>query len=263
LAVLAVRNLEVVYDDVILVLRGVSLEVPEGRIVALLGANGAGKTTLLRAITGLLDVHEGEVTKGEVTLDGKPIHERPPAKIVSSGISQVLEGRRIFGEFTVEENLRLGAHLARGDMKANLEKMYDLFPILVQRRHDTAGYLSGGEQQMLAIGRALMANPRYLLLDEPSLGLAPRLVSQIKDLIVAINEQGTTVLLVEQNASMALSIAEHGYVMETGKVVMSKPARELLEDEDVREFYLGLREEGAGKSFRNVKHYKRRKRWLS
>ena len=261
---LAVSNLEVVYDDVILVLRGVSIEVPEGKIVALLGANGAGKTTLLRAITGLLDVHEGEVTKGEVTLDGHAIHHRPPARIVASGVSQVLEGRRIFGEFTVDENLRLGAHLARGAMKENLARVYDLFPILRDRRNRTAGYLSGGEQQMLAIGRALMANPRYLLLDEPSLGLAPRLVTQIKELVVEINRQGTTVLLVEQNANMALSIAEHGYVLETGKVVMSKPARELLEDEDVREFYLGLREEGAQKSsFRDVKHYKRRKRWLS
>ena len=261
---LAVANLEVVYDDVILVLRGVSIEVPDGKIVALLGANGAGKTTLLRAITGLLDVHDGEITKGAVTLDGQPIHHRPPARIVSSGISQVLEGRRIFAEFTVEENLRLGAHLARADMKKNMDRMYELFPVLRERRNRTAGYLSGGEQQMLAIGRALMANPRYLLLDEPSLGLAPRLVAQIRDLIVAINEGGTTVLLVEQNANMALSIAEHGYVLETGKVVMSKPARELLEDEDVREFYLGLHEEGSGgRSFRDVKHYKRRKRWLS
>ena len=260
---LTVANLEVVYDDVILVLRGVSLEVPEGKIVALLGANGAGKTTLLRAITGLLDVHEGEITKGEVTLDGQAIHHRAPARIVSAGISQVLEGRRIFGEFTVEENLRLGAHLARSDLKTNLERMYRLFPVLSERRHRTAGYLSGGEQQMLAIARALMANPRYLLLDEPSLGLAPRLVAQIRDLIVEINRAGTTVLLVEQNASMALSVAEYGYVLETGKVVMSKPARELLEDEDVREFYLGLHQEGAAKSFRDVKHYKRRKRWLS
>ena len=246
---LAVSNLEVVYDDVILVLRGVSLEVPEGKIVALLGANGAGKTTLLRAITGLLDVHDGEITKGEITLDGKPIHRRPPARIVSGGISQVLEGRRIFGEFTVEENLRLGAHLARGDMRKNIQRMYELFPVLAERRNRTAGYLSGGEQQMLAIGRALMANPRYLLLDEPSLGLAPRLVGQIRDLIVEINQGGTTVLLVEQNASMALAIAEHGYVLETGKVVMSKPARDLLADEDVREFYLGLHAEGERKSF--------------
>jgi branched-chain amino acid transport system ATP-binding protein len=261
--VLSVSNLEVVYDDVILVLRGVSLEVPQGSIVALLGANGAGKTTLLRAISGLLDVHEGEITKGQVTLDGEPLHRLPPAKVVEKGITQVLEGRRIFAEFTVEENLRVGAHTQRGDAREQTERIYDLFPVLRERRRSTAGYLSGGEQQMLAMGRALMSRPRYLLLDEPSLGLAPRLVGQIRDLIVQINEQGTTVLLVEQNASMALSIASHGYVMETGKIVMDKPAAELLADEDVREFYLGLHKEGAAKSFRDVKHYKRRKRWLS
>jgi branched-chain amino acid transport system ATP-binding protein len=261
--VLSVSNLEVVYDDVILVLRGVSLEVPQGSIVALLGANGAGKTTLLRAISGLLDVHEGEITKGSVTLDGEPLHRLPPAKVVEKGVTQVLEGRRIFAEFTVEENLRVGAHTQRGDHRAQAERVYELFPVLRERRRSTAGYLSGGEQQMLAMGRALMNQPRYLLLDEPSLGLAPRLVGQIRDLIVQINEQGTTVLLVEQNAAMALSIATHGYVMETGKIVMDKPAAELLADEDVREFYLGLHKEGAAKSFRDVKHYKRRKRWLS
>ncbi len=256
------KNLEVVYDDVILVLRGVSLEVPAGRIVALLGANGAGKTTLLRAISGLLDVHEGEITKGEITLDGEPIHRRSPAQIVALGVKQVLEGRRVFAEFTVEENLRVGAHVNARGMKQNMERVFDLFPALADRRRATAGYLSGGEQQMLAMGRALMSEPRYLLLDEPSLGLAPLLVQQIRDLIVDINRSGTTVLLVEQNANMALTIAEHGYIMETGKVVMDKPASSLLEDEDVKEFYLGLGAEGQ-KSFRDVKHYKRRKRWLS
>jgi branched-chain amino acid transport system ATP-binding protein len=262
--VLAISNLEVVYDDVILVLRGVSLEVPEGKIVALLGGNGAGKTTLLRAITGLLDVHEGEITKGRITLDDKPIHRLQPSKIVRSGIAQVLEGRRIFAEFTVEENLRVGAHTSTsGKLDDDLDRVYGLFPILKDRRKATAGYLSGGEQQMLAMGRALMSQPRYLLLDEPSLGLAPLLVQQIRDLIVEINAQGTTVLLVEQNANMALSIAEHGYIMETGKVVMDKPSTDLLADEDVREFYLGLREDSAETSFRDVKHYKRRKRWLS
>jgi branched-chain amino acid transport system ATP-binding protein len=264
--VLSITNLEVVYEDVILVLRGVSIEVRTGQIVALLGANGAGKTTLLRAITGLLDIHNGEITKGRITLDGtdgKPVHRLRPAQIVQAGISQVLEGRRVFAEFSVEENLRVGAHAARGDVKENLERVFDLFPVLRDRRKATAGYLSGGEQQMLAMGRALMSNPRLLLLDEPSLGLAPRLVSQVRDLIVEINARGTTVLLVEQNAQMALSIAEHGYVMETGKIVMDRPAEKLLEDEDVREFYLGLREEGAARSFRDVKHYKRRKRWLS
>jgi branched-chain amino acid transport system ATP-binding protein len=260
---LQVQNLEVVYDDVMLVLRGVSLHVPPGEIVALLGANGAGKTTLLRAICGLLDTHDGEVTKGSVTLDRQPIHEQRPSAIVRRGISQVMEGRRTFAELTVEENLRLGAHTNPRGRAAGLERVYGLFPVLANRRRDTAGYLSGGEQQMLAMGRALMARPQYLLLDEPSLGLAPRLVEQIRDLIVEINRQGTGVLLVEQNATMALSIASHGYVMETGKVVLDKPAADLLADEDVREFYLGLRPEGTTKSFRDVKHYKRRKRWLS
>jgi branched-chain amino acid transport system ATP-binding protein len=261
--VLAVENLEVVYEDVILVLKGISLSVPDGSIVALLGANGAGKTTVLRAVTGLLDVHRGTITKGSVTLDGKEIHHLDAPATVAAGVGQVMEGRRIFTEFTVDENLRIGAHTAdRGTIDANLDRVYTTFPRLAERRKQVAGYLSGGEQQMLAISRALMAEPRYLLLDEPSLGLAPLIVQQIRDLIVEINEQGTSVLLVEQNANMALSIASHGYIMETGKVVMDKPAAVLREDEDVREFYLGLREEGAT-SFRDVKHYKRRKRWLS
>ncbi|MET7463647.1 ABC transporter ATP-binding protein [Nonomuraea sp. NPDC005501] len=252
---LEVRNLEVVYDDVMLVLRGVSLRVPPGSIVALLGANGAGKTTLLRAVSGLLGVHDGEVVKGSVTLEGEPLHHLRPAQIVRRGVSQVMEGRRILGELTVEENLRAGGHTAR---VSHLDGVYDLFPLLRERRSATAGYLSGGEQQMLAIGRALMAGPRYLLLDEPSLGLAPALVAQVRDLVVEINRKGTTVLLVEQNARMALSIATHGYVMETGKIVMDRPAGELLADDDIKEFYLG-----AVRSFRDVKHYKRRKRWLS
>ncbi len=259
---LSVSNLEVVYDDVVLVLRGVSLEVPDGQIVGLLGANGAGKTTLLRALSGLLDIHHGEVTRGQITLDGDRIDHLDPEQVVARGISQVLEGRRVFGEFTVEENLRVGAHTRPKDRATNLERVYSLFPRLQERRSQVAGYLSGGEQQMLAMGRAMMTNPRYLLLDEPSLGLAPQLVGTIRDLITQINEQGTTVLLVEQNASMALSIAGHGYVLETGRVVMDKPAADLLEDDDIREFYLGLGAEGE-KSFRDVKHYKRRKRWLS
>jgi branched-chain amino acid transport system ATP-binding protein len=261
--VLAVQNLEVVYEDVILVLKGVSLEVPDGGIVALLGGNGAGKTTVLRAITGLLDVHRGAVTKGSVTLDGEPIHGLDAPAIVAAGVGQVMEGRRIFSEFTVDENLRVGGHRApRSAIPERLDRIYGLFPVLAERRRSVAGYLSGGEQQMLAIGRAMMAEPRVLLLDEPSLGLAPLIVQQIRDLIVDINRAGTSVLLVEQNANMALSIADHGYILETGKVVMDKPAAELREDEDVREFYLGLRQEGAA-SFRDVKHYKRRKRWLS
>ncbi|HET7690309.1 MAG TPA: ABC transporter ATP-binding protein [Nocardioidaceae bacterium] len=261
---LGVKNLEVVYDDVVLALRGVSLDVPEGKIVALLGANGAGKSTLLRSLSGLLDVHEGEIRKGEVTLDGESIGELPPSALAKRGIKHVLEGRRVFKELNVEENLRVGAHTARRDLAENLERVYALFPILLERRTSTAGYLSGGEQQMLAIGRALMSGPRYLLLDEPSLGLAPKVVAQIRDIIVAINEQGTSVLLVEQNATMALQIAHHGYVLETGRVVMDRPAKELLADQDVREFYLGLGAEGeAAQSFKDVKHYRRKKRWAS
>ncbi|MGH2759852.1 MAG: ABC transporter ATP-binding protein [Actinomycetota bacterium] len=260
---LAVSNLEVVYNDVVLVLRGVSLQVPEGKIVALLGANGAGKTTLLRAISGLLDIHRGETTKGSITLDGRRIDELGAPAIVSSGVGQVMEGRRIFAEFTVEENLKVGAHTTRSDLDDRYDYVFALFPLLKGRRKQTAGYLSGGEQQMLAIARALMTDPKYLLLDEPSLGLAPMLVQQIRELIVDINRLGTSILLVEQNATMALSIAEHGYVMENGKIVMDKPADVLLKDDDVREFYLGLRTEGQTTSFRNVKHYKRRKRWLS
>ena len=258
---LQVSNLEVVYNDVILVLRGISFKVPDGKIVALLGANGAGKTTTLRAISGLLDVHSGEITKGEVTLDGKPIHRSTPSAIVKHGISQVMEGRRIFAEFTVDENLRIGGHTASTETSANLERVYGLFPVLADRRKSVAGFLSGGEQQMLSMGRALMAGPRFLLLDEPSLGLAPMLVRQIRDLIVEINRQGTGVLLVEQNATMALAIATHGYVMETGKLVMDKPAATLLADDDVREFYLGLGGDDTVKSFRDVKHYRRKKHW--
>ena len=262
---LEVANLEVVYNDVVLVLRGLSLTVPDGQIIALLGANGAGKTTTIRAITGLLDVHEGDITKGSITFDGERIDKKDPSAIVRSGITQVMEGRRVFAEMTVDENLRTGAYTNKN--KASVEASYDrvmgLFPILKDRRKSTAGYLSGGEQQMLAMGRALMADPKLLILDEPSLGLAPMLVRQIRDIIVGINEQGTSVLLIEQNANMALSIAGHGYIMETGKMVMDGSAGKLLKDEDVQEFYLGLHGEGGRKSFRDVKHYKRRKRWLS
>jgi branched-chain amino acid transport system ATP-binding protein len=261
--VLQVRNLEVVYDDVMLVLRGVSLTVPPGSIVALLGANGAGKTTLLRALTGLLDVHDGKVTKGSVTLDDRPIHRLKPGAIVRRGVSQVMEGRRIFGELSVEDNLRVGGHTNARSVKEGLARVFELFPVLAERRRRTAGYLSGGEQQMLAMGRALMADPRYLLLDEPSLGLAPRLVDQVREIIVEINKGGTGVLLVEQNARMALDVAAHGYVLEVGKVVLDKPADQLLADDDIREFYLGLGAADNRRSFRDVKHYKRRKRWLS
>jgi len=262
---LEVANLEVVYNEVVLVLRGLSIEVPDGSIVALLGANGAGKTTAVRAVTGLLDIHEGDITKGSVVWNGTDISNFKPSRIVEAGITQVMEGRRIFAELSVDENLNTGAYTVR-DRKENeeaYERVMELFPLLQGRRRDTAGYLSGGEQQMLAIGRALMADPKLLILDEPSLGLAPMLIEQIRDIITDINAQGTSVLLIEQNAVMALSIAHYGYVMESGKVVMDGDPKKLLADEDVQEFYLGLHAEGERKSFRDVKHYKRRKRWLS
>ena len=263
---LEVANLEVVYNEVILVLRGLSIEVPDGQIVALLGANGAGKTTTTRAITGLLDVHEGKITKGTVTLAGDRIENLEPSQIVRSGITQVMEGRRVFAELTVDENLVTGGitNTDRASITEAHDRVMTMFPVLADRRTATAGYLSGGEQQMLAIGRALMSNPKLLILDEPSLGLAPKLVAQIRDTIVEINRSGTSVLLIEQNANMALSIADYGYIMETGKIVMDGEAAKLLKDEDVQEFYLGLHGDGGDrKSFREVKHYKRRKRWLS
>ncbi len=237
---LAVSNLEVVYDDVVLVLRGVSLEVPDNKVVGLLGANGAGKTTLLRALSGLLDIHHGEVTRGQITLDGDRIDHLDPQQIVARGISQVLEGRRVFSEFTVEENLRVGAHTRPKDRAANLERVYTLFPRLQERRNQAGGTLSGGEQQMLAIGRALMARPKLLLLDEPSMGLAPKLIQQIFAIIREINQQGTTVLLVEQNAQQALSRAHRAYVLETGRIVKSGTGAELLTDPSVKDAYLGV-----------------------
>jgi branched-chain amino acid transport system ATP-binding protein len=261
-AILSVRNLEVVYSDVILVLRGVSLDVLTGQIVALLGANGAGKTTLLRAITGLLGVHRGEITKGTIELEGERLNGRDPAWIVRHGVGQVMEGRRIFAELTVDENLRAGAFTRsdKAEVKGAYDRVLSLFPKLAERRRSTAGYLSGGEQQMLAIGRALMASPRVLLLDEPSLGLAPLVVEQIRDIVAEVNRQGTSVLLVEQNATMALSIADHGFVLENGRVVKDGPAADLLGDRDIQEFYLGIGEAGR-KSFRDVKTYRRKKRW--
>jgi branched-chain amino acid transport system ATP-binding protein len=259
---LAVHNLEVVYEDVMLVVKGASIRVPRNGIVALLGANGAGKTSLLRAMTGLLDVHRGKISRGHVSIDGTSIDTRKAPDVVRAGVSQVMEGRRVFIEFTVEENLRVGAYtLRRVNMGEKLDRVYDMFPILKERRSQHAGYLSGGEQQMLAIGRALMADPKYILLDEPSLGLAPQIVERIRDLIVEIRDSGTGVLLVEQNAAMALSIADHGYVMENGKIVMDAAAKDLRDDEDIREFYLGTGADAG--SLRDVKHYKRRKRWLS
>ncbi len=262
---LRLNNIEVLYDDVILVLRGLSLEVGEGRIAALLGSNGAGKTTTLKAISGLLHVEDGEVTDGAIVFDGEEIQGMDAHRIVEKGIFQVLEGRRVFEHLTVRENLAAGAYTRR-DRKAadrDLEKVFHYFPALAERRGQIAGHLSGGEQQMLALGRALMASPRMMLLDEPSLGLAPMLVESIFGIVERINrEEGTTILLVEQNARLALEVADYGYVMEGGRVVMEGSADELRANEDVKEFYLGLGDAGR-RSYRDVKHYRRRKRWLS
>ena len=260
---LVIDNVEVVYDDVLLALRGVSLEVPQGAMVALLGPNGAGKTTALRACTGLLPLHRGAVRSGTISLDGKRIDRLGAPDIVRAGIAQVMEGRRVFAELTVEENLRIGSYSNRSGLQQRLRRMFELFPVLSERRTQSAGYLSGGEQQMLAIARALMSEPRYLLLDEPSLGLAPRIVEQIRDLIVHLNEEGTSILLVEQNAAMALTVADHGYVMETGRIALAKPAAALRADDSVREFYLGLRDGETTTSFRDLKHYRRRRQWAA
>lgn len=262
---LKLNNIEVTYLNVILVLKGVSLEVGEESIVALLGANGAGKTTTLKAISGLLHTEEGEVTDGSITFEGKRIDKLSPEDIVKGGIVQVIEGRRLFEHLTVEENLKVGAHLRRDGaaIKRDLEMCYQYFPKLKMLRHNESGYLSGGEQQMLVIGRALMAHPKLMLLDEPSLGLAPLLVKEIFDIVQRINrEEKTSIMLVEQNAMAALSIANYGYVMENGRIVLDGPAEKMRENEDVKEFYLGLSEIGKRKSYREVKHYKRRKRWL-
>jgi branched-chain amino acid transport system ATP-binding protein len=262
---LEVRNLEVFYHRLLQVLRGVSLVVPEGAIVALLGPNGSGKTTTLRAISGLLEVHDGDVRKGKVLLGGSDVTGAVAPTMVRHGLAQVLEGRQVFPTLSVEENLRTGAHTRRRhrqEVQEDLDRVFQRFPRLAERRRQSAGYLSGGEQQMVAIGRALMARPRVLLLDEPSLGLAPQLVDEMRDVIMSISEDGTSVLLVEQNALMALSIAQHGYVLESGRVVMDAPAAKLLRDEDIREFYLGL-QGSATKDYRAVKHYRRKKRWLS
>jgi len=264
MALLTVENVEVVYNDVVLVLKGLSLTVEEGRITALLGSNGAGKSTTLKAISGLLRTEDGEVTDGVITYKGKQIHHTPPEKVVREGIFQVMEGRRIFEDLTVEENLRCGSFTRpKSEFADSLELVYGYFPRLKERRRQVAGYMSGGEQQMLAIGRALMAKPRLLLLDEPSLGLAPLLVEEIFEIVGKINKhEGVTVLLVEQNARAALNVASYGYIMENGRIVMDAPASELLDNPDVQEFYLGMSGAGERKSYRNVKHYRRRKRWL-
>jgi branched-chain amino acid transport system ATP-binding protein len=261
---LRLNNVQVVYSDVILVLKGLSLDVPDGQIVALLGANGAGKTTTLRAISGLLKTEDGKVTDGAIEFLGRRIDGRDPEEICRLGIVQVMEGRKVLESLTVEENLRIGAYTRRDadGVKSDMQMIYDYFPRLVERRQQLAGYLSGGEQQMLVIGRALMAKPRLLLLDEPSLGLAPLLVREIFEIVQKINaERGTTILLVEQNARIALGIAHYGYIMENGRIVFDGPATKLRGNDDVREFYLGLGEAGRRKSFKELKFYKRRKRW--
>jgi branched-chain amino acid transport system ATP-binding protein len=262
--VLDINNVEVIYEDVILVLRGLSLSVGEGQIVALLGSNGAGKSTTLKAIAGLLSSEHGEITQGKVLYRGKLINKANPAEIVRMGISLVMEGRRVFEHLTVQENLAAGGYTRKGsEVGDDIDLVYDFFPRLKDRRTQLAGYLSGGEQQMLAIGRSVMSRPKLMLLDEPSLGLAPLLVAEIFERIRALNSDlGTTVLLVEQNARRALEVANHAYVMENGRIVLEGPAAELASNPDVQEFYLGLSESGTRKSYRDVKHYKRRKRWL-
>jgi len=262
---LVLNNIEVMYLNVILVLKGVSLEVPDGKIIALLGANGAGKTTTLKAVSGLLHTEEGEVTDGSIVFNDKRIDRIDPEDIVEMGIVQVMEGRPLFQHLTTEENLRVGGYVSHdgSDTKKDLEMVYRYFPKLKDLRNRTSGYLSGGEQQMLVVGRAIMSHPKLMLLDEPSLGLAPLVVQEIFEIIHEFNSrEGTSILLVEQNARVALSIAQYGYIMENGKVVLDGPADKLRENEDVREFYLGLSQVGEKKSYREVKHYKRRKRWL-
>ena len=267
---LSVNNIEVIYDHVILVLKGVSLEVPDGGIVALLGANGAGKTTTLKAISNLLHAERGEVTKGEIRYRGERVDRLTPNELVRRGVCQVMEGRHCFAHLTVEENLLTGAFTRKGsraEIAAALEKVYHYFPRLKQRRTSLAGYTSGGEQQMTAIGRALMAKPAMILLDEPSMGLAPQIVEEVFNIVKGLNaRERVTFLLAEQNTNMALRYADYGYILENGRIVMDGDARELAENEDVKEFYLGMgahAESGERRSFRDVKSYRRRKRWLS
>ncbi len=262
---LEVNNIEVVYSKVILVLRGVSLSVKEGQIVSLLGANGAGKSTTLKAISGILGVELGEVTHGSIDYTGHRIEKLGPEEIASYGIRQVIEGRRLYAHLNVEENLLLGAYLnrSRQDVKKRLRQVYEYFPRLFDLKKAVSGYLSGGEQQMLVIGRSLMARPRLIMLDEPSLGLAPLIVKEIFQIVKTINqEEKLPILLVEQNANIALTVSDYAYVMENGRIVLDGPADKIKENEDVREFYLGLSGVGKKKSYRDVKHYKRRKRWL-
>ena len=262
---LKLNNVEVIYSNIILVLKGISMEVGDGKVVALLGANGAGKTTTLKAISGLLSVEDGRVTDGTIEFDGHRIDNGDPETTVKLGIAQILEGRLVFAHLTIEENLKAGAYSVtdRAVVKRDLDLMYTYFPRLKELRNRTSGYLSGGEQQMLVIGSALMSHPKIMLLDEPSLGLSPLLVREIFSIIGRINrEEKTAMLLVEQNAAAALDLAEYGYVMENGRIVLDGPTDKLRDNEDIKEFYLGLSEVGQKKSYREVKHYRRRKRWL-
>jgi branched-chain amino acid transport system ATP-binding protein len=265
-AFLEVNNIEVIYDHVILVLKGVSLDVPKGGIVALLGANGAGKTTTLKAISNLLQSERGEVTKGAILFEGAEVHSLSPNELVRRGCIQVMEGRHCFAHLTIEENLLTGAYTRRDGKAAirrDLDLVYGYFPKIAERRNATAGYTSGGEQQMCAVGRALMARPKMILLDEPSMGLAPQIVEEIFEIVKSLNaKEGVSFLLAEQNTNMALKYASYGYILENGRVVMDGQAKALRENEDVKEFYLGVAD-GKRKSFRDVKHYKRRKRWLA
>ncbi|MCZ2136484.1 MAG: ABC transporter ATP-binding protein [Burkholderiales bacterium] len=265
-AYLSVNNIEVIYDHVILVLKGVSLDVPKGKIVALLGANGAGKTTTLKAVSNLLRTERGEVTKGQIQFDGKRIDRLTPNDLVKMGVCQVMEGRHCFAHLTVEENLLTGAytrHISRAELKQELERVYHYFPRLKTRRTSQAGYTSGGEQQMVAVGRALMAKPSMILLDEPSMGLAPQIVAEIFEIVRDLNsKEGVSFLLAEQNTSIALKYADYGYILESGRVVMDGAATDLASNEDVKEFYLGI-SSGERKSFRDIKSYRRRKRWLA
>ncbi|MEL7526487.1 MAG: ABC transporter ATP-binding protein [Pseudomonadota bacterium] len=264
--ILSVNNIEVIYDHVILVLKGVSLTVPKGGIVALLGANGAGKTTTLKAISNLLSAERGEVTKGSILFEQDEVQALSPNELVRRGCIQVMEGRHCFGHLSIEENLLTGAYTRKDGhaaIKADLEMVYNYFPRLRERRQSQAGYTSGGEQQMCAIGRALMSRPKMILLDEPSMGLAPQLVEEIFEIVRQLNEkEGVSFLLAEQNTNVALKYATYGYILESGRIVLDGDAKALRENEDVKEFYLGVGGEGR-RSFRNVKHYKRRKRWLA
>ncbi len=263
-SILKINNIEVRYHEVILVLKGVSIEVPQGSIVALLGANGAGKSTTLKAISGLLNHEDGHVTDGSIEFMGEKIHKLPAEQISKRGIFQIIEGRRVFEHLTVEENLLVGGHLRPGGLKERLEMVYHYFRRLRERRNVQAGFISGGEQQMCVIGRAMMAQPKLMLLDEPSMGLAPLLIKEIFEIIQRLNkEEKIPILLVEQNVKLALTVAPHAYVMENGRIVMDDTSEKLKENPDIRDFYLGLTDVGGRKSFREVKHYKRRKRWLS